>query len=174
MSEIQELMTIDFGYVFLSVLIMFVSLKCIVTLFDWGMNRLGIETKAMRHRREEHDLIIKTSEELNALKGKHEESVEESNRQDGIIRQDISNLANTVNGIVNTLADMQKRENDSKLKELKDDLIRYYNKYKDIGEWSKLESDAFWGLFSDYEDRGGDGYIHSVVEPVMRDLREIE
>lgn len=174
MSEVQELIKVDFGYVFLAVLIMFASLKFIVTLFDWGMNRLGIETKAMRQRREEHDLLIKTSGKLAVLKEEHNKSVKESNRNDELIKQDISKLADTVNGIADTLADMQKRENETKLKEHKDSLIRYYNKYKGIGEWSKLESDAFWDLFDDYESRGGDGYIHSIVEPVMRGLREID
>ena len=69
---------------------------------------------------------------------------------------------------------MQKKDNATKLKELKDSLIRYYNKYKNIGEWSKLEKDAFWDLFDDYEKRGGDGYIHSIVEPVMRELKEVD
>ena len=69
---------------------------------------------------------------------------------------------------------MQQKENKTKVKELRESLIRYYNKYKNIGEWSKLESGAFWDLFNDYEERGGDGYIHTIVEPVMRELREIQ
>ena len=83
-------------------------------------------------------------------------------------------LTNTVNGVAKNLECMQRKENETKLKELKDSLIRYYNKYKNVGEWSKLEKDAFWDLFEDYEKRGGDGYIHSIVEPVMRELREID
>lgn len=174
MDTINEFIHIDFLYVFVSIFVILFAAKVIVTLFEWIVDKLGIETRGMRQKREEHELLIKTSEELTVLKDKHEESVKESIRHDQMIKDDISNLADTVNGIVNTLADMQKRENDTKLKELKDSLVRYYNKYKVIGEWSKLESEAFWDLFNDYEDRGGDGYIHSVVEPVMRGLRQIE
>lgn len=170
MSEIQEAMTIDFGYVFLSVLIMFVSLKSIIALFDWVMNRFGIETKAMRQRREEHDLIIKTSEELNALKGKHEESVEESNRQDKMIKQDIANLADTVNGIANTLVEMQQKINNTEMATLKDKILLYYKKYKDIGEWDEFESEVFWGLYDSYISHGGNSFVKNEIAPVMRDL----
>ena len=69
---------------------------------------------------------------------------------------------------------MQAKENETKRKELKGSLVTYYNKYKDIGEWSKIEKEAFWDLFDDYEKRGGDGYIHTIVEPSMRELREID
>ena len=174
MDTINDLIHIDFSYVFISIFVILFAAKVIVTLFEWIVDKLGIETRGMRHKREEHELLIKTSEELTILKDKHEESVKESIRHDHMIKDDISNLAETVNGIADTLADMQKRENDTKLKELKDSLIRYYNKYKDIGEWSKLEKDAFWDLFYDYEERGGNGYLHSEVEPVMRSLREVD
>ena len=33
-----------------------------------------------------------------------------------------------------------------------------------------MESDAFWEMFGDYEELGGDGYMHTVVEPTMRQL----
>lgn len=91
-----------------------------------------------------------------------------------LLKADLLSLTDMVNGIANTLAEMQKKENETKLKELKDSLIRYYNKYKLLGEWSKLEKDAFWDLFEDYEKRGGDGYIHTIVEPLMREMREID
>lgn len=174
MNEIIEMTQINFSNLFISVFVILIGIKAIVSLFEWIIEKLGIETKMFRRKREDRELLIKTSDELSVLKDKHEESVKESIRHDKMIKEDISNLTDTVNGIVNTLADMQKKANDTKLKELKDSLVRYYNKYKDIGEWSKLEKDAFWDLFDDYEARGGDGYVHSVIEPVMRELREVE
>lgn len=52
---------------------------------------------------------------------------------------------------------------------LKDTIIAYYKKYKDIGEWTKLEKDVFGDLFKSYEAHGGSGFIHSVAEPVMQE-----
>lgn len=174
MNEIIELTNTDFSYVFISVFVILIGIKFIISLFEWFIDKLGLETKGMRKRHEEHDLLIKTSQDLSKLQEQHDESVKQSIRHDEIIKSDILSLTNTVNGIANTLKDMQSKENETKIKEIKSSLIRYFNKYKDIGQWSKLEKDAFWDLFDDYEKRGGDGYIHSIVEPVMRELKEID
>ena len=37
-----------------------------------------------------------------------------------------------------------------------------------------MEAEAFWELFKDYEEDGGNGYIHSVVRPAMNLLRIVE
>lgn len=174
MSAIKELTTLDFSLVFVSVFIILIGIKAIVSLFEWFIEKLGLETKGMRKRKEEHNLLIQTSQGLIQLQEKHEEAVRQSIRHDEIIKADISSLTDKVNEIADTLSAMQKKDNETKLKELKGSLIRYYHKYKDIGEWSKLEKDAFWDLFDDYEKRGGDGYIHTIVEPAMRELRETE
>lgn len=172
MESVTELFNIDFFYVFISVFVILVAIKTIISLLEWFSEKLGLETKWTKKKREEHDLLIQTSQNLADLQDRHEESVKQSIIHDEMIKKDISSLTDTVNGIANTLNSMQEKENETKLKELKGSLIRYYNRYKDIGEWSKLEKDAFWDLFDDYEKRGGDGYIHSIVEPAMRELKE--
>ena len=40
--------------------------------------------------------------------------------------------------------------------------------------YRKNEKEAFWELFEDYESRGGNGFIHSIVEPVMRELKVVD
>lgn len=174
MEDITALTDINFPYIFLSVFIILVGLKAIISLIEWFINKFGIETKYVKAKRKEHELLVNTARELTDLKTAHEESVKQSIRHDQVIKEDLSNLTDTVNGIAETLSAMQQRENETKLKELKSSLVRYYNKYKDVGEWSKLESDAFWDLFDEYETRGGDGYVHTIVEPTMRELREID
>lgn len=174
MEAITELTKLDYPTLFIAVFIILIGIKAIVSICEWFVSKLGLETKWMRKKQEEHDLLIQTSQNLAVLQEKHEESVKQSIRHDKMIKDDILSLTSTVNGIANTLNSMQEKENETKIKELKGSLIRYYHKYKDIGEWSKLEKDAFWDLFDDYEKRGGDGYIHTIVEPVMRELKEID
>lgn len=174
MNTIQELFNINFSYVFVSVFAILIGIKAIVSLFEWFIEKLGLETKGIKRRREERELLKKTSDNLTALQNQQIEDRQVSNQHDKIIKQDLSKLSDTVNGIVITLEKMQHKNNESELRRLKDSLVRYYNKYKDIGKWSKLEKDAFWDLFDDYEQRGGDGFIHSIVEPVMRELTEID
>lgn len=174
MDAIQELLKLNFAYIFTSVFIIVIGIRTITSLFEWFIAKLGLETKWMRKRKAEHQLLVQTSQNLAALQQKHDESVRQSIRHDEMIKSDISSLTDTVNGIAVTLNAMQAKENETKLKEIKGSLVRYYNKYKDIGEWSKLEKDAFWDLFDDYEKRGGNGYIHTIVEPTMRELKETD
>jgi len=140
-----------------------------------GLNKISSyaersAAKWTKKSRKDHEFLIQTSQGLKALQKQYDESV----KQNETIRLELSQLTRTVNGIADTLVTMQKKENETKLKELKDSLVRYYNKYKDAGRWSRLEKDAFWDLFDDYEKRGGNGFIHSIVEPAMRELHETD
>lgn len=40
--------------------------------------------------------------------------------------------------------------------------------------WTRMESEAFWELFKDYEDMKGDGYMHTEVQPAMNLLEIVE
>lgn len=73
-------------------------------------------------------------------------------------------------------------ENNSRKREinkLRNTLLQNYKYYTDVIKnplqaWTKMESEAFWDLFNDYEDMGGDGYMHSEVQPKMQLLTVIE
>jgi len=127
-----------------------------------------------KQRKADHELTLQNSKAIQELAKKHEEDTNQSIRHDEMIREDLKKLTETVNNIAMRFEEMQRKNNETKLKELKDTLINYYNKYRVIGEWTTLEKDAFWDLFDDYENRGGNGYIHSIVEPAMRELKEID
>lgn len=92
MNEITELAKIDFTYVFVAVILILVCIKFAVSLFEWVVNKLGLETKWMRQKREEHELLIQTSQNLTALQEKHKEDVERSDRRDEEISSDIKKL----------------------------------------------------------------------------------
>ena len=58
---------------------------------------------------------------------------------------------------------------------LRDRLLQSYRYYTNeetnpSKSWTQMEAEAFWGLFRDYEEAGGNGYMHSVVQPAMTDL----
>lgn len=77
---------------------------------------------------------------------------------------------------------MSKSEESAKTKErnrLEDKLLEHYRHYTNPNSnpslsWTKMESDAFWRLFKDYEDVDGDGYMHSIVQPAMNKLTIID
>lgn len=175
MEAVTEALKIDYVLLITSICVILTGIKFLTSLFEWLLvDKLGIETKWARKKKQEHEILVKTVKQLEALQKRHSEDVHKSIRHDEIIKNNLTALTKTVNGIADTLVYMQKKDNETELKKLKDSLVRYYNKYKNSDGWTKLEKDAFWDLFDDYEERGGDGYIHTIVEPVMRELKEID
>ena len=100
------------------------------------------------------------------------------------IQEEINNrIDNTIKlyNLLKTQVDMmqnhiQEIEEQNKIRErnkLCDLLLQYYKNYglKDRNpsmSWTLVESQTFWALFKDYEDLGGDGLMHSTVEPAMK------
>ena len=62
-----------------------------------------------------------------------------------------------------------------KLNELRDKLLQSYKYYTNKEKnpmlaWSEMEKETFDELFKDYEEVGGDGFMHSTVQPAMASL----
>lgn len=62
---------------------------------------------------------------------------------------------------------------------LRDTLLERYRYYTDASRnpsqsWTSMESEAFWELFGDYERAGGDGYMHTEVQPAMNRLHIVD
>ena len=92
MNEILQLTELDFSYMFLSIFIILTGMKAIISLFEWMVRKIGLETKWMRKKREDHELLIRTSQSLSSLQEKHERDVERSDRRDEEISSDIKKL----------------------------------------------------------------------------------
>ena len=90
MNEIIELFNIDFTYVFIAVFSILTCLKVIISLFEWIIGKFGLETKWMRRKREEHELLLQTSQNLADLRNQHNHDVEESNIHDENIKEELS------------------------------------------------------------------------------------
>lgn len=174
MTDIAALLQLNFSTILLGVFVILAGIKGITTLLEWTADKFGIETKWMRNRKEERKLLIKTASKLTELERQRSTDVENSIKHDEAIRDDLNKLTMSVDAIDKKLDCMEEKNNYSEMVKLKDTLVNYFKKYKDAGEWSQFENDSFWDLFYDYEGRGGDGYIHTVVEPVMRELKIID
>lgn len=92
MDAITELANLNFPYIFLSVFMILAGTKAIISLFEWFVQKLGIETKWIKRKREDHELLIKTSQNLAELQKRHNADMCESDRHDDEIRQDIKDL----------------------------------------------------------------------------------
>jgi hypothetical protein len=140
MNEITELAKIDFAYVFIAVLLILVSIKFAVSLFEWAVNILGLETKWMRQKREEHDLLMQTSQGLIELQAHHKKDIERSDRRDEEISNDIKKLTqmfvdkeiNDYRWEIINLADKISSDKTSVSKECLRHAISTYEKYEKI------------------------------------------
>lgn len=144
MESIQELLNINFSYVFFSVFTILIGIKAIVSLFEWIIEKLGLETKWMKKRNDERTLLIQTAKNLEDLQKQHIHDVKESNTNDENIRKALSNfMAEIKTSVSDTQSEIKKfaenRVNDRKQsleiqKELTDSIknIVAYNSGKDM------------------------------------------
>lgn len=147
MNEIIELTKVDFSFVFIYVFASLVGIKAIVSLFEWFVEKLGLETKWMRKQREEHELLIQTSQSLIELKEHHKEDMERSDRRDDEISADIKKLTEMfvdkqiddmrweINNFANTIAEGKRCNKDSYKH-----CIKTYQKYEKILQENGLEN----------------------------------
>lgn len=90
MQDILELININYTSLFISIVTILIGIKTVTTLFEWFISKLGLETKWMRTKREDHELLLKTSESLVELHKKHENDAKQSDKHDEEIRNDLS------------------------------------------------------------------------------------
>lgn len=175
MENLEQLTKINWWQVCLAIVLFLVCLKFVWSLLDWLLfDKLKIETKKMREKRTDHELLMTTVQDLTELHNKHEEDTKQSIRHDEIIRNDLHALTITVNEIVDKLEKMQQNNDATEMAKLKEKILGYYRKYKDLGEWESFEADVFWGLFDRYIAHGGNSFVKHDIEPVMRNLKIID
>mgnify|MGYP007003805048 FL=1 len=92
MNEMIELTKIDYVSVLPAAVAILAGTKAILSLLESFVEKLGLETKWMRQRREEHELLIRTSQNLTALQTQHEHDMQKSDRRDEKISADIKKL----------------------------------------------------------------------------------
>lgn len=143
MNEILELTNVDFSSIFISVISILIGVKASVSLFEWVINKLGLETKWMRKKREEHELLLQTSQSLADLQNQHNHDVEESNTHDENIKEELSIFMREIkSSVVKTQSEIKQftenritdRQQSLEIqKELKDSIksIVEYNSSKD-------------------------------------------
>lgn len=63
MSDLKQLTQIDWWYVFAAIILLLICIKLVWSLFDWFVfEKLGIETRKMKQRRQESELLKATAE----------------------------------------------------------------------------------------------------------------
>lgn len=88
------------------------------------------------------------------------------------LEDEIQAIRTRLDETVKRLTDMEENQNRRERNKLRDLLLQNYRYYTNpesnpTQSWTRMEAEAFWELFRDYEDAGGNGYVHTVVQPAM-------
>lgn len=148
MEQIIALTTVDYSSLFIAIFAVLIGLKAVISIFEWIMDKLGLETKWMRQKREEHDLLIQTSKGLTALQQKHEDD----------IRQFRKELSESIKEIITTSSDKDKQIDNLMVAQrevLADKINDKYKYYISIEGIPEDEVDEFTNLHSAYKGVGG-------------------
>lgn len=133
--------------------------------------------------------FIQTHEEQQKRDGQLQEALE-AVRKYPEYRQQSVNIQKKLENDISALKDSQEKilqrllliEETNKRRErnkIRDTLLRSYRHYTNPQSnpsqtWTRMEADAFWELFKEYEEADGDGYMHTDVQPAMNLLTIIE
>lgn len=130
----------------------------------------------------QHETQKQQAEDLKeALAGvrKYPEYRQQSIEIQQMLQAEISELKQQQEQNTKRLLEIEERRDRQKRNELRDTLLRnfryYTNKHTNPEQtWTRVESETFWSLYEDYEETGGNGYMHTDVVPVMQLLAVVD
>lgn len=152
------------------------------TIVQTGKPMAKAEDKVEAYFKDKYEMEAEKEKQMKDILGQvqqypkwREQSIERQKE----FSSEINDLRNTQKEIIQELKDIEERRKKTKRNELRDRLLQSYRYYtsKDknpLLAWSVMESDAFWKMFGDYEEAGGDGDMHTTVQPAMRLLDVIQ
>lgn len=139
MDTIKQLTELDYKTLIIGIAVVAGSFKIVCNFFSWFVSYLGLETKKMRQKREEHELLITTVKNLELLQNKQMEDVRQSIRHDDMIKNELQNLSKMfidmeIQGIrwniLNFCADLSNGKEFSR--ECYDYVFKLYDKYEKV------------------------------------------
>lgn len=113
------------------------------------------------------------------LERENQETRQQSLKIQSLLEEEIQELRVMIQEDKARLICIEEQERRRECNKLRDTLLQHYryytNKERNPSQtWTKMESEAFWELFRDYEDLGGNGYMHTEVQPAMERLLILE
>lgn len=142
--------------------------KIYIKIRDFFVNKAEDD---MHHKQEILDMI-------DAVKELTKDRTEMINNQKEMQTQ-LVQLCSAQQANAERLTQLETNINNRERNKLRDRILqsyRYYtsSQHNPLQQWTKMEATAFWSLFDDYDAIGGNGYVHSVVQPAMQSLEVIE
>ena len=127
---------------------------------------------------EEQERDAKLEEAYDGVHNRYPEYRQQSLQIQKDLTARMDSMGAAIDGLVQSLANMKEVTDRRDRSRLKDRLLQAYRYYTNEDSnpshtWTNMEAEAFWDMFSDYEDAGGDGFMHTTVQPEMQKLKVI-
>ena len=122
--------------------------------------------KAKEQKQVERAMIYETAKDLAELTKRHEDDITKLNAR-------FDEVLSKINTLSDAIEKQKELTNKNKQRELRNEIIAMYDKYTaDDGraQWNDDIAQEFWELVDLYEGFGGNGYVHEVIVPTMRNL----
>ena len=162
-----------FGHITISQFVMAIS----AIVFLWAVYKKVSDYLMKKHdAAQEKDAKIKKA--LEAAE-KYPEYRQQSIKIQVHLEDEIQELRTALEVTMDRLTKIEELNKKKERNKLRDILIERHRYYTDkernpSQSWTVMESEAFWELFRDYEEAGGNDYMHTHVQPDMQGLRVIE
>lgn len=179
MDGIQEFLKLFGGFTIRSLVELFLAIGFLVIIYKKIKKFLDEQYEHQAKEKEKDKARIQKLEDITT-------KIETfSTKQDNIlsqqkeIKEKIEDIVRKQNTQQAQLDEIRKSVNEREKNKLNDKLVQSYSYYNSLEKnplkaWTSMESSAFWGLFSEYEKAGGDGFMHEIVQPAMKVLRVID
>lgn len=161
--KLSQIVVVVLAFVFL-----FIVYKDIKKIID-------AKIQEIQKREETEKAYKKKIEESYSITQKYPEYHRESIQIRDSLNKEIQEIRNCFNSVMERLEEIEKENKKRECSKLKDMLLQNYRYYTNLQQnpsqsWTRMESEAFWELFREYEATGGNGYMHTDVQPAMERL----
>lgn len=201
METINQLQELNYAYLLFGFITILAAWKAFASLWESTigklLKKLDIETKGMREKREEHELLIQTAKNVSEL-SKNVSSLIEKHKQDmndiyndnlkyrdqsREIKSDIISKVENISLQLDTMQkqtdkrflENEKKENKRVQNDIKDKIAQSYRHYDSVKQISDMELEALEGLIETYESYGGENsFVHSIVQKEMYTWNKID
>ena len=100
---------------FLLIILVLFIWKGLVELVDWFLKRYGIETKKMKEKREDHEMIVANAEAIKNLAELHKRDNDISNEHDEVIREELHQFMTEVRSDIKAFTDNRVHDREQSL-----------------------------------------------------------
>ena len=152
MSEWNTLIEFNWIYLIAGVFALLEFIKWIWSLGEWFVLKIGFETKTMRKKREEHDLLIGTVGKVDVLEEKND-----------VIKEDVDNILSLLKEHIET----DKKNTQATFRS---SLYRMHSDFTSRGFITREGLKTFIECGKAYEEAGGDDIYHDKLKPEILDL----